>query len=458
MASSSPVTTSLRRRRLLVMAGSSLVTLSALVLWDVQRGSEALVARAGEQNRLLASMIASDAADSIGPAEGAPRGGGDAAQVRRLFEEARAAEREAAVVVLFRLPGQSAYLATDGRTLSAPSFDDAIAAEQRFTRLLRDEAARIGLPRRQAIAGLATIASGPMAGLRLAVVSSIARERDYVLHERWRAFISLSVAIALVTAFAIFMLREMAKEQTLAASLARKEVELDRDEQLARADRLGSLAAMSLGVAHELATPLGVMSARVEQLGNLGDADPRAAKSVAAVRDQIERMRAIIQGFLALARGTPTRALVDVQAIASSAEDLVRHRFSGAGVELAVSCAEPARVRCDVTLVVQALANLLVNACEASQRGQRVSLRASTEERMVGFEVRDEGSGMSEEAIAKAAAPFFTTRANQGGTGLGLAIATEIAQHHGGGLTIERREDHASGMRVVLALPRAEET
>jgi signal transduction histidine kinase len=172
------------------------------------------------------------------------------------------------------------------------------------------------------------------------------------------------------------------------------------------------------------------------------------------IGEQIARMRAVMQGFLALARGdAPARSSVSSARLAAEAADLVRHRFDGAGVELRAEIEASSTVRCDPALIVQALANVLVNACQASTRGQTVTLRARDDlaAGRVRFVVEDEGAGMDDEEMARATAPFFTTRSREGGTGLGLAIAAEITQHHGGTVTLSRGAPR--GLRATIDLP-----
>jgi signal transduction histidine kinase len=103
------------------------------------------------------------------------------------------------------------------------------------------------------------------------------------------------------------------------------------------------------------------------------------------------------------------------------------------------------------------LINLLVNALEASERGQTVELRIASANHRVVFEVVDEGHGITRTAIAHATEPFFTTKAKKGGSGLGLAIAREIVAHHRGEMKLERRSDvdapSRPGTRATIVLP-----
>jgi signal transduction histidine kinase len=107
-------------------------------------------------------------------------------------------------------------------------------------------------------------------------------------------------------------------------------------------------------------------------------------------------------------------------------------------------------VRVNALLVEQALVNLLVNACDASPRGGRVTLRVRPEGENVMFEVLDEGEGLREEDRERLLKPFFSRKAQ--GTGLGLALTNEIARMSRGSVTLAARSPR--GAVATLRLPR----
>jgi signal transduction histidine kinase len=231
----------------------------------------------------------------------------------------------------------------------------------------------------------------------------------------------------------------------------------ERDDRLLRADKLASMGALATGVAHEIATPLGVILGRAEQLEPRVSGDERSARAVAAIVEQTERIRRVIRGFLTLARGgTPSLERVAPDAIARAAVRLVEHRFAAAHVDLALEVAPnlPA-IACEPRLLEQAVVNLLLNACDACKDGGHVELRTVRAGGRVAFEVKDDGAGISPDAAGRAAEPFFTTKPDGLGTGLGLAIATEIIKHHQGSLVIEPRADGEGGTRACIELPAA---
>ena len=111
--------------------------------------------------------------------------------------------------------------------------------------------------------------------------------------------------------------------------------------------------------------------------------------------------------------------------------------------------AEPAWF--DSVQVEQALLNLLKNAHESGSAPDKVELDVKTAPGLVRIEVRDRGQGMNDAVLTNALVPFYSTK--RSGTGLGLALAREIAEAHGGRITLGNRE--GGGLAVALILPAA---
>jgi signal transduction histidine kinase len=350
-------------------------------------------------------------------------------------------------------PGQRGFLTTDGRVVSSPTLAAAFSERRAGVVLSREEAPRLGLPKRIAIAGLSRV-HGRSGAWGVLVVVSGERLRARERFTQLRFLLGLALVTALVSGFGAFSLREQRRKLEVARELEVSALERDRERLLARADKMATLAALSSGIAHEVATPLGTIMARVEQVLPALEAQPKASAALRVVLEQVERIQGIIRGVLGLARGElPPFVQSDPATIASSAVALVSHRFGEAGVRIEVDFGESLpSIACDPPMLEQALANLLLNACDASKRGRSVRLRAYGAKAGLCFAVEDEGEGISQETAARALEPFFTTKANGRGTGLGLAIAREVVAHHRGKLTVAKRED-VRGTRALIELP-----
>lgn len=108
---------------------------------------------------------------------------------------------------------------------------------------------------------------------------------------------------------------------------------------------------------------------------------------------------------------------------------------------------EPARI--DRAQMEQALLNLLKNAHESGSHPDQVLLRVQRAQDLVRIDVLDRGSGMNDAVLTNALVPFYSTK--RSGTGLGLALAREIAEAHGGRITLANRD--GGGLAVTLILP-----
>ena len=117
-----------------------------------------------------------------------------------------------------------------------------------------------------------------------------------------------------------------------------------------------------------------------------------------------------------------------------------------------LDCEPPAQpAMFDAAQLQQALLNLLKNALESGSKPEQIGLHVSLAQGMLRIEVRDRGPGMSGAVLENALVPFYSTK--RSGTGLGLALAREIAEAHGGRISLSNRD--GGGLAVVMILPAA---
>ncbi|MBS2021930.1 MAG: HAMP domain-containing histidine kinase [Deltaproteobacteria bacterium] len=434
-----------RRRLMLGVAMASAVALvAALSAWDEARESAAALDEFGQEQATLAGSIAVGMASRLGSAS---------TDTRAILEFTSRFDRPRDCVVLVRPSGSPAWLDATGRESHVDAVDRALDLGLGSTRLSREESASLGLPQRMSLAGISRFALGTGTHGSLAVVATAERLRDRDRRARLRLLLGIAFAAALVLVFGGVALREQRRELALAQELAVSEVARDRDERLGKLGNAATLVALASGVAHEVSTPLGVIVGRAEQVRDRLPADERNRHALESILEQAERIDQVVRGFLRLVRGGPP-ALRQVPAsqVLTGAVALVEHRFREAriGLEVTQPIASDA-LSCDLTLLQQALVNLLLNACDASPVEGRVIAAATTERGHVVFTVRDRGHGITDADADRALAPFFTTKPLGKGTGMGLAIASEIAKSHHGSVALA--PDPQGGTLARLTVP-----
>jgi signal transduction histidine kinase len=374
----------------------------------------------------------------------------------KLLEGASRVERPGAVRLLLQAPEDGRLHGTDGSLVDCPPVQAALAADHPSVWLSRSEASALGLPPRMAAAGLARIDAGPLGRWGVAVVTTAERVRDRERRALYRLALGVLLAAGLVFAFGTAALLRQRQGLLLERRLALAALARERDADLATANRAATLGTLAMGIAHEVSTPLGIITGRSEQLLTRLDGDERGARSLRAILDQAERIRRVIRAFLDVVRGdAPTLGDTAPRAVLEGATTLVEHRFAAVGVSLDCS-ADPDLpvIHGDALLLQQAMVNLLLNACDACAPGGHVHARvARGGDGGVVFTVTDDGRGISKEEAVRAAEPFFTTKAPGQGSGLGLAIASEIVKLHRGKLALEPASPRGTRASVTVPVP-----
>ncbi len=375
--------------------------------------------------------------------------------------ELRNVEKEGVRLLLFQPPGVPWFLNTRGQQVESAPLREALAQRRTSVRLPRPEAHRLGLPERMAMAGLAGSADG--AAWRVAVVATARRERDREEQESWRTLLAVLISAGAVLTFGGIALHWQGQELRAQRALELEEAHRQHEERLERAGRAATLGTLAMGITHELSTPLGIIAARAEQLklrlDKESDREPddRAARCVAAIQEQAERMSQVIRGMLGLVRGqNPVAVPLLPQDLARAAAALVEHRFEQSHVQLSLDIpAHLPRVLGDKRLLEHAVINLLLNARDACAPDGHVVLHVLAEGSLVVFSVVDDGPGISLEDAKRAMEPFFTTKPVGEGAGLGLAIAHEIIKSHHGQLHLTPRPE--GGTCAAITVPRISE-
>jgi signal transduction histidine kinase len=464
---SNPIRRPSRRSRTLIVTVLGLSLVLVLGLWDAHHEDAMALRQLMHEHHLLAATLSTYIelnADNTRVDSLLQNADISDSKLATFGRATFRVERDQGFIVLLMDPVRGQYLTSQGRWVHIPALEAARSKGDAGTLLSRDAAALLGLPRRTAVAGLASVRKNLGRNSSVAVVTSAEAERDRSRREQWRSVLGVALASGLIVLAAVGTLRKQKRELDLERQRALHKMERARDAELARANRMATIAALSSGIAHEISTPLGVISGRMEQLQAALQGQERYERVAATISAQVNRIDQIMRGFLAFARGeAPILTLRTANEVARNAVKLVQYRFTIADVVLDFHpCTnEKLPIACEPALFEQALIDILINALEASSPRQRVTLSVHYDQGSVAFVVLDEGIGISESVVARATEPFFTTKAGKGGSGLGLAIAKEILTHHRGEITFGLRQTTEGSMqpgtRVTVQLPRSEE-
>lgn len=230
----------------------------------------------------------------------------------------------------------------------------------------------------------------------------------------------------------------------------------------AMADKLESLLrqqrAFASDASHQLRTPLTALLLRLERAR---EALPKtanvASERIADAEAEVERLNAIVEGLLAIARaegGASTVGVVDVGHVAAERVAAWRALAEERGVTIAFDGAPSALVRAIPSAPEQIIDNYIDNALAHSPTGTAVLVRVRSTDSSVIVEVIDAGSGLTTEQCERAFDRFWRADSTSEGTGLGLAIVKHLAEMGGATVAITPRS-RDSGVIASVKFPAA---
>ena len=224
--------------------------------------------------------------------------------------------------------------------------------------------------------------------------------------------------------------------------------------ELAKSEQLAVAGQMAASVAHQIGTPLNLISGYVQMMLAETTADSPLAARLRTVQGQIGRVTGIVQGLLDQARPPAlARAPLPPAELLSEVVEVVRPTLDARGITLNVDLAPGLPlVSVDRGQWVEVFLNLITNSIDAIDGEGSVDLKVRAAADQVEFDVSDSGSGIAPENLARVFDPLFTTKRPGQGTGLGLAIVRDVVSAHGG--TVSLRSQPGKGTTVTVRLPR----
>ena len=239
----------------------------------------------------------------------------------------------------------------------------------------------------------------------------------------------------------------------LAEAFNQMTIDLRRaEEQLLEAEKFAFVGEVAAGIAHEVRTTLGVLRSSAQLLQPTLEAQGgEAAELVHIMLEEVQRLDAVVADLLTL--GGPREPALELRHLSEPvfrAVDVAatQARGKGIGIKKIAAESEPLTL-CDEEQMYQVALNLLVNAIEVLPAGGTVTVAIDgRDDGFTGFEVRDDGPGISAENRERIFQPFFTQR--EGGTGLGLTFVQRVVHEHKGRVSVDSDVGRGSVFRVLL--------
>jgi two-component system NtrC family sensor kinase len=227
------------------------------------------------------------------------------------------------------------------------------------------------------------------------------------------------------------------------------------EEQMSQTEKLTSLGLLAAGVAHEVNTPLAVISNYIQMLAKqMPEGDPRQSLIEKIVK-QTFRASEIVNNLLNFSRtGAAEASDVDVNRVVEETLSLVAHPLKTSHIQVMKDLGQPLPpVRGSANKLQQVFLNLFLNARDAMPGGGMLEVRTAAHNGSVEIEIADTGGGIAREHIHRIFDPFFTTKASGRGTGLGLSVSYGIIKEHAG--KIDVRSTPGKGTSFHVEFPAA---
>jgi two-component system, NtrC family, sensor kinase len=262
------------------------------------------------------------------------------------------------------------------------------------------------------------------------------------------------------------LLQERVSEAT--AELAERNTQLEETNlelwqttrRMTALERLAAAGQTAAQFAHEVGTPLNLISGHVQLLSMSLRQDPQAAEArLETITAQIERIERIVRQMLDRTRPEmPALAPLDLNLLLSRMFEVIAPALDARNVRLLTELdPELPLIKGDADRLQQAFINLFNNALDAMMDGGELRVRTFLESgaaggtRYASVEFADTGCGMTPEVQAKIFDPLYTTKERGRGTGLGLVVVSQVVSDHNG--RVEALSESGKGARFILKFP-----
>jgi signal transduction histidine kinase len=226
---------------------------------------------------------------------------------------------------------------------------------------------------------------------------------------------------------------------------------------LLQSEKMALIGRLAAGTAHSIRNPLTSVKMRLFSLNRSAALSNTQREDLNVISGEIIQINKIVENFLEFAR--PPKLIMkrmSPSTAVDSAVYLLDQRLRSYHVNLKIERSGPlSETLIDPEQLKEVLVNIIINACEAMQKGGNIMIREQEVEpgplqKADVIRISDNGEGMTEEIMKNIFDPFFTTK--EEGTGLGLSIAYNIIHEHGGTLEVSSQKGRGTDFTITLPI------
>ncbi|HUK30866.1 MAG TPA: ATP-binding protein [Candidatus Acidoferrum sp.] len=228
------------------------------------------------------------------------------------------------------------------------------------------------------------------------------------------------------------------------------------EDQLMQTEKLTSLGLLAAGVAHEVNTPLAVISNYIQMLARQFPGDDPRHTLIEKIVKQTFRASEIVNNLLNFSRvGSSQFSEVSLNAVVEETLSLVTHPLKTARIEVVQHLqGDLPPVLGSMNRLQQVFLNLFMNARDAMPAGGVLDIRTACSNGTVEVDVSDTGVGIPRDQLHRIFDPFFTTKSTGRGTGLGLSVSYGIIKEHAGKIDVKSAPGRGTQFRLEFPVAR----
>ncbi|MDG5473945.1 ATP-binding protein, partial [Jeotgalibacillus sp. ET6] len=224
------------------------------------------------------------------------------------------------------------------------------------------------------------------------------------------------------------------------------------EERLVKQEKLAVAGELAAGIAHEIKNPLTSLKGFIQLMREERNL---TADNIEIMSSEMDRIHSIVEELLVLSKPqTRLEEAFPLHSVIEYVVSVLKHQAAEKKVNLQVeACShEDDFILGDRNQLIQVFINLVKNGIESMEKGGRLIISRHQHENEICVAIKDEGTGISAEKLAKIGEPFFTTKSK--GMGLGLTICQKIIHEHKGQINYDSTENKGTTVSVCLPLHR----